>query len=462
MRKVLEVFLYILLFLIMKKRFLYPASAIVLVLLVFASCASSPANECKETLVTLSGNAYITAWPQVNAENEKPSGEQANAAAYIDEQRCEICNWNDTATVVSFYFRVAGSGKLNVALQAKGHSLVEVSALGKNKQITLDSDTLSRVAVGQFDVEKPGYVKMDIRGVKISSGNSFGNVAALLVCSNAQEQVACVAPEFSTHFGRRGPSVHLGYALPTENVEWFYNEIVVPEEGDIPSSYYMACGFGEGYFGMQNNSPYPRRVLFSVWSPYNTDNAAEIPDSLRVTLVKKGADVKVQDFGNEGAGGQSYMHYEWKAGERCRFLMGVHPDNNNGTVYTAYFFDNAMGKWRLVASFRRPETSTWYTHAHSFLENFNPVMGYINRKANYQNQWARTVDGKWVPVTRARFTCDATGHQEQRLDYSGGVSGDGFFLTMGGFFDEYMATGTFFERNGNVTEAPDIDFSTLE
>ena len=85
--------------------------------------------------------------------------------------------------------------------------------------------------------------------------------------------------------------MHLGYTLPREDIEWFYNEIVVPEEGDIPSSYYMACGFGEGYFGMQNNSPYPRRVLFSVWSPYQTDNAAEIPDSLRVTLVKKGAGV---------------------------------------------------------------------------------------------------------------------------------------------------------------------------
>ena len=41
---------------------------------------------------------------------------------------------------------------------------------------------------------------------------------------------------------------HLGYGLPEEDVEWFYNEVVVPEEGDIPSSYYMACGFGQGYF----------------------------------------------------------------------------------------------------------------------------------------------------------------------------------------------------------------------
>ena len=30
------------------------------------------------------------------------------------------------------------------------------------------------------------------------------------------------------------------------------------------------------------------------------------------------------------------------------------------------------------------------------------------------------------------------------------------------FFDEYMKSGTYFERKGNVTESPDIDFSTLE
>ena len=425
----------------MRKKILY------LVSLVAASLFVLPAVAQSETVVTLSANGYVTAGPEKNA--------------FIDEQRCELRNWNSPETVVSFYFRAEKSGKMDVALKAKGHSKIELSILGKKKKIKLNSDELELVKVGTFKVQEPGYIKMDIRGLKIKAGEGFGNVAQVVVGGDVAP-VVCVSPEFSTHFGRRGPSVHLGYALPEEDVEWFYNEIVVPEEGDIPSSYYMACGFGQGYFGMQNNSPHKRRVLFSVWSPFNTDNPSEIPDSLRVTLVKKGDGVKVNDFGNEGSGGQSYMYYDWKAGERCRFLMGVRPDGNGNTIYTAYFFDNHKGKWQLVASFRRPQITTWYTGAHSFLENFNPVMGYINRKACYTNQWARTVDGKWVPVTHARFTCDATGHQRQRLDYRGGVEGEGFFLTMGGFFDDYLKSGTRFERTGNVTEAPDIDFSTLE
>ena len=398
-----------------------------------------------ESVVTLSGNAYVT----------------SGSTASIDEGNCAIRNWNDKETVISFYFKAEKCGKMNVALQAKGKSRIEVSLLGKKKKVTLDSDNLERIELGTFKVKTPGYIKMDIRGLKIKEGEDFGSVAAVYVGGDVAP-VVCVAPDFSTHFGRRGPSVHMGYVLPNENIEWFYNEVVVPEEGDIPSSYYMACGFGQGYFGMQNNTPYKRRVLFSVWRPYETDNAAEIPDSLRVVLLKKGEGVTVQDFGNEGSGGQSFMHYDWKAGERCRFLMGVKPDGNGNTVYTAYFFDNNMGKWRLVASFRRPKISTWYTGAHSFLENFNPVMGYINRKACYGNQWARTADGRWLPVTQARFTCDATGHHRHRLDYTGGVEGETFFLSMGGFFDDYMKSGTRFERVGNTTEAPDIDFSTLE
>lgn len=425
----------------MNKRFSY------LVSLVVASLLVLPAAAQNESEVTLSGNAYITA----------ASGKDVS----IDEQRCEVRNWNDLGTVISFYFRAEKAGKMDVSLRAKGHSQIEVSLLGEKKKIKLESDDLALVEVGTFNVKAPGYIKMDIRGLKIKEGNDFGNVAAVAVGGDVAP-VVCVGPEFSTHFGRRGPSVHLGYTLPKEDVEWFYNEVVVPEEGDIPSSYYMACGFGQGYFGMQNNSPYKRRVLFSVWSPYETDNAAEIPDSLRVVLLKKGENVTVQDFGNEGSGGQSFMHYEWKAGERCRFLMGVKPDGKGNTVYTAYFFDNNKGKWQLVASFRRPEISTWYTGAHSFLENFNPVMGYINRKACYGNQWARTADGRWIPVTQARFTCDATGSQRQRLDYSGGAEGGNFFLTMGGFFDDYLVSGSRFVRTGNVTEAPDVDFSTLE
>ena len=60
--------------------------------------------------------------------------------------------------------------------------------------------------------------------------------------------------------------------------------------------------------------------------------------------------------------------------------MQVHPDGKGNTTYTAYFYATEEKEWKLVASFLRPQTDTWYTHAHSFLENFNPEQGYLSRK----------------------------------------------------------------------------------
>ena len=38
-----------------------------------------------------------------------------------------------------------------------------------------------------------------------------------------------------------------------------------PAVEDPVHTYYMACGFQRGYFGMQVNSPTERRIIFSVW-----------------------------------------------------------------------------------------------------------------------------------------------------------------------------------------------------
>jgi hypothetical protein len=398
-----------------------------------------------ETVVTLAGNAYVT-----------------EGKAHIDERRSAIRNWNNTEDIISFYFKTEKAGKFDLTLKAKGHSQIEVSLLGKKKTVKLNSDELTNVKVGTFKVAKAQYVKVDIRGKKLLKGDKFGSVSALLVGGEVGP-VVCVNEQFTTHFGRRGPSVHLNYRLPKDKTyEWFYNEVTVPADYDRASSYYMACGFGEGYFGFQNNLPGRRKVLFSVWSPFVTDNANEIPDSLRIKLLKKGETVKVQDFGGEGSGGQSFMAYDWKPGNTYKFLMRVRPDGKGSTVYTAYFCDAEDGKWRLMASFQRPKIDTWYTNPHSFLENFNPVMGYKTRRACYNNQWACTKDGEWIPVTEAVFTHCDTGRNGKRLDYTGGADENGFYLMMGGFFDGYTKGYTRFTRKNGVGEKPNIDFSTLE
>jgi Domain of unknown function (DUF3472) len=170
----------------------------------------------------------------------------------------------------------------------------------------------------------------------------------------------------------------------------------------------MANGFSVGYFGRQVNGPAERRILFSVWSPFTTDDPKAIPDSLRIVLVRKGADVHAGTFGDEGAGGQSYLVYPWIAGNTYRFLLRAEPQADYHTRFTAWFYASEQGRWQLIACWDRPATHTWLTHLHSFLENFEPKQGDKDRLAYYGNQWVADSTVHWTPLTRARFTGDNT------------------------------------------------------
>lgn len=392
--------------------------------------------------IGMSGNSYVT--------------RQHDGARITDRG---LTRWIDPKSVVSVYFYLHESTTADLSLLAKGHSEIKVSYGKKHFKVRLDSDDFTQVPVGRISVSKPGYVRIDLQGLSME-GNSFGEVKQL-VAANVSGKSSYVT-NFADYWGRRGPSVHLAYKLPAGDTEWFYNEVTVPKEGETMHSYYMAAGFGEGYFGMQYNSPTERRVLFSVWSPFDTQNPKDIPDSHKIKLLRKGKDVHIGEFGNEGSGGQSYLCYPWKAGRTYKFLMQVHPDNQGNTIYTAYFYAPEEKAWRLIASFQRPLTNTWYTHAHSFLENFNPEQGYLSRKVMFGNQWARSKDGKWTRITDATFTHDATASAGVRLDYQGGETKDNrFYLMMGGFFNESVSMGTQFhcEPTG---QAPEIDWEALK
>jgi hypothetical protein len=266
------------------------------------------------------------------------------------------------------------------------------------------------------------------------------------------------------YWGRRGPSVHLNYEVDKNvHAEYFYNEVTVPPGQDVEGSYFMADGFSVGYFGMQVNSSTERHILFSVWSPFSTDDPAAIPDSQKVVLLKKGAGVHAGEFGDEGSGGQSYLNYMWKPGLTYRFLLRAQHIEKNITVFTAWFYPPEEGKWRLIASFRRPQTHTWLVGLHSFLENFLPETGDRSRYALYDHQWVRTTEGKWMPLHRAFFTGDNTAMKGYRMDYAGGVKGDAFFLQNCGFFPGYTPLDSWWRRPSGAGEvAPDIEMAGLE
>lgn len=400
--------------------------------------------------VPLAGNAFITT-----------KGAQANETITANG----LANWTDENTVTSTYFRVGQAGRVYLKLRAKvapegNSSTVRVFLNDESKDVELSGAEYETYSVGYFDTDS-GYVKVDVQGVE-KTGGYFADLSHILVGGEPVSEHILFAndPDYY-YWARRGPSCHIGYVVPTSDaVEYYYGELTVPEGEDAIGSYFMSNGFSEGYFGIQVNSDSERRILFSVWSPHETDDPNEIPEHLRINLNKKGDDVYTGEFGNEGSGGQSYLKYNWKAGETYKFLLQGKPDNNRATDFTAWIYLVDRGGWNLIASWKRPEISKHLTGFHSFLENFNPNNGHYGRRVLFSNRWVRTAVGDWLPIESARFTVDATYNAEQRIDAIGGTDGDQFFLQNGGFFSTIVPPGSNFSVTPPAT-APDIDFDSL-
>ena len=381
-----------------------------------------------------------------------------------------LVNWANSNTITSVYFKALEPGKYYLSLSTKNNSesKITVSVLNKKQELTLSpASAFIESDIIELNITKPEYIRVDLQGVS-TSGNTFAEVNELIVRGENAASLAFVKDnsDHRFHFGRRGPSIHLNFLVPEEakkKVEYFYNEIRVPEGEDVLGSYYQADGFSFGYFGIQVNSPTERRVLFSVWSPFSTDDPKEIPEEDRIVLIKKGTDVYTGEFGNEGSGGQSFLRYNWQVNKNYGFLLKAAPDAaNNRTIFTAYFKDPDIDNWKLIASFSRPKTNTYLKNLYSFLENFNTETGHQQRKVLFTNQWIRTTDGNWMPIDKIKFTADDIARRGQRLDYRGGVQGEYFFLENCGFFNDNTTIGTEFKRtlSDNPTP-PQIDFTAL-
>ncbi len=376
-----------------------------------------------------------------------------------------VINCNDSIKKIKIYFMAKNTGAIKIGLTAsvsKDKSLLKLSLNKESKVVEINSTNLKDTLVGGFKIESPGYQVVELEYIN-KKGTECSTITNLIIGSDELINNGLYYVKDDIYWGRRGPSVHLNYEVPkvSSDVTWFYNEVIVPKSNDILGSYYMANGFGEGYFGMQVNSETERRFLFSVWSPFKTNNPKKIPEDQRITLLKKGKDVITGKFGNEGSGGQSYRKYMWKTDTTYKFLLKIKPSTNNTTNYTAYIFAPEIGRWELIASFKRPKTSTYLKRPHSFLENFKPDMGAISRKVFFTNQWVYDTNGVWHELVKARFTADATARKQARLDYKGGVERHNFYLKNCGFFNNSTDIGDYFNRLP-IGTAPDIDLNLID
>ncbi len=374
-------------------------------------------------------------------------------------------HWTDRNAVFSTYCKIGHAGTLELKVRLlvpTGRSLLRFSINGQPHLLPVCAgDTLADA--GKWVIKKPGYLKITATGVS-HTGKEFARVPGLVIGGTAVDSGTIFVKDNTGNYfywGRRGPSVHINYITPAAgSITWFYSEIMVPPGTDPVGSYFMADGFAEGYFGIQVNSATERRVIFSVWSAFATDDPTKIPDSLRIRMVRKGPGVVAEDFGNEGSGGHSHLEYPWKAGVSYRFLLQALPDTANQTRFSAWFFDPVAARWLLVASFLRPGSRTGLTRLHAFLENFLPGAGDRMRQGYYFNQWVKPAAGEWLPIKAMHLTADATARKGFRADYNGGTANEKCFLSNGGFFNHTARLGTLYPIK-NKERAPQVALHKL-
>lgn len=430
-----------------------PKQFFLLILLATVNLSQPKIHSGTVLSVPMGGNAWVT--------SAVPNG-------IVEITDAGVKHWTGSDEVISAFVKIRQRGVLNVS------AVMRVSD-GKNAIQCRINETafvaiargpeLTEYPFGSWTITDTGYLRIEFRGMK-RSGKYFAEISELRLSGSAVDSTtAFVRNNEGNYFywGRRGPSVHINYE-PAEigtDAEWFYSEVTVPVGHDVIGSFFMANGFKEGYFGMQVNSESERRILFSVWSPFHTDDPSVIPADKRIILKKKGGGVNTGEFGNEGSGGQSYLIFPWKAGATYRFLLHAQPDHEGHTIFTAYFFAPEVHRWKLIASFSRPSTQTYLTRLHSFLENFEPSTGHITRKAFYGNQWLKSSKGDWRPITEMSVTADATALKGYRLDFKGGTEDSLFFLQNCGFFNDQTTLRTRFTRR-NGSAPPTIDLSEVE
>jgi hypothetical protein len=256
-------------------------------------------------------------------------------------------------------------------------------------------------------------------------------------------------------------SVHLSYVLPDEagkGVVAFYNEETV--EKTTLGSYFQACGFGGGYFGIQERED--KKVgIFSVWDNGKTGNDQRaVAQEVRAGTTFVGPGVRSSRFGGEGTGGHTDFDCDWVVGQTYKFYLTATVEGTS-TKYDAWFLDPAKKDWLHVATIECPDGGKKLNGLYSFIEDFRRDYQSATevRRARYGNAWVKTADGKWLPLTKAKFTAsNATWEAKDTID--AGVVGDHFYLQTGGDTKTTNALHSILTRpvgDGKLPPLPAVD-----
>ncbi len=227
---------------------------------------------------------------------------------------------------------------------------------------------------------------------------------------------------------RAARSVQWGWAAPDATM--FYNEMVVDQS--TTGSYFMACGWNTGYFGIQELGDGKKVAIFSVWDPSKGDDPSAVTPEQRVELLHEGEDVRIKRFGGEGTGGQCMMDFDWALGQTNKFLVRATRADGK-TAYEGHLWQPKENVWKHLVTFRTRTGDQAFNGFYSFVEDFRRDFKSVNetRTARFGKGWVKSVDDHWVALRRGRFT--ASGAEWESKDNIDGRLANGWFvLSTGG------------------------------
>lgn len=222
-------------------------------------------------------------------------------------------------------------------------------------------------------------------------------------------------------------SVHLSYPAP--DAVLFYNEMVV--EKSTGGSYFMACGWDRGYFGIQELAEHRKVILFSVWDAGDAEKS-KVGAEERVECLYQAPDIKVRRFGGEGTGGQCMGDFKWVLGETNRFVVKAEVEGEK-TSYTGYVYAADKKEWKRLVTFRVRTGGAPLRGLYSFVEDFRRDTESAKevRKARYGNGWVQLGNGDWHPLNQAKFTASNSPF-EAKETIDAGFDDGWFYLVTGG------------------------------
>uniref|UniRef100_A0A646QFL5 Scol-DUF3472 n=1 Tax=Hemiscolopendra marginata TaxID=943146 RepID=A0A646QFL5_9MYRI len=318
--------------------------------------------------------------------------------------KTKFVGWTGTDAEVYWNVQLTNKGNMEIEMAlANSHGntgstiQVKVQNGGSNKILKITTDYSG--GWNQQKVFKMGSVTIDAIGkttITVSApqikGVYAGDFYGLLIKGPAVSGAKVV-----DIFPTGADSVHLTY--PTDdNALMFYNEVIVDES--YPATFFMACGYQNGYLGMQEvNFSGKKLAIFSLWDVVDQERTNS--DDL-ASVLKAGENVTIKRFGGEGTGFQSLYDFQWKVGNKYSFLLHAKPEGRY-TIFTGLVYLPDKSQWKLLSSLKRLGDPITLSHFYSFLEDWIQNWGQVARQASF-NPWQGDGKGNWKQLKTASFT----------------------------------------------------------